>query len=225
MTFLLMATLQHILRELLGTSIWEAVAVILALAYLVLAVRRSLWCWLCAFISTAIYIVLMIKTGLVMDTLLQVYYLIMAVYGYFEWVKGRQLSGELEVISWSWREHVLAILAVAIATALNAWLLQYLAELLASKGGIEHVLKIRSPWLDSFVTWGSVLTTWMVARRVIENWLYWIVVDSIGAYLYYSRGLTATAGLFVVYVIMVIHGYFVWRKRGIGVARAAASAA
>lgn len=210
-----MNTLRSVLRELLGTSIWEAIAVILALAYLVLAVRRSLWCWLCALISTAIYIVLMIQAGLVMDTLLQAYYLIMAVYGYLEWRKGQRPSGELEVVSWSARQHGVAILAVATATALNAWALQYLSALLANQGGIEQVLRIRSPWLDSFVTWGSVLTTWMVARRVIENWLYWIVVDSIGAYLYYSRGLTATAALFVVYVIMVVHGYWVWRKQPI----------
>jgi nicotinamide mononucleotide transporter len=194
-----MELLNAIVHELLGTSIWEAVAVILALAYLILAIRRSLWCWLCAFISTAIYIVLMAHTGLVMDTLLQVYYLVMAVYGYIEWRRGISESGELAVVSWTWRQHLFAVAAVLVVTVINAWLLQY-------------VYIARSPWLDSLVTWGSVLTTWMVARRVIENWLYWIVVDSIGAYLYYSRGLTATALLFIVYVGMVIHGYVVWRR-------------
>ena len=77
---------------------------------------------------------------------------------------------------------------------------------------LAHVQMARSPWLDSLVTWGSVLITWMVARRVIENWLYWIVVDGIAAYLYYSRGLVATALLFVAYVGIVIHGYMVWRR-------------
>ncbi|MGD9842897.1 MAG: nicotinamide riboside transporter PnuC [Steroidobacteraceae bacterium] len=195
-----MASVRAVLTELLGTSIWEAVAVLLALAYLILAIRRSLWCWLCAFISTAIYIVLMAKTGLVMDTLLQVYYLVMAVYGYLEWRRGQAPSGELTIVSWTWQQHVLAIAAVALATVVNAWLLQF-------------VEISRSPWLDSFVTWASVLTTWMVARRVIENWLYWIVVDTVAACLYYTRGLSATALLFLVYVGMVVHGYLVWRKR------------
>lgn len=173
---------------------------LLALAYLVLAVRRSLWCWLCAFISTAIYIVLMARSGLVMDTLLQVYYLIMAVYGYIEWRRGQEPSGELAVVSWTWQQHVIAVAVVLFATVINAWVLQY-------------IQMARSPWLDSFVTWGSVLTTWMVARRVLENWLYWIVVDSVAAYLYYTRGLTATAGLFLLYVLMVVQGYLVWRRR------------
>jgi len=86
-------------------------------------------------------------------------------------------------------------------SAINAWILE------------THVTTARSPWLDSLVTWGSVLTTFMVARRVMENWLYWIVVDGLAAYLYYTRGLSATAGLFVVYVLMVIYGYVVWRKQ------------
>lgn len=214
-----MTTIERVFRELLGTTVWEAVAVVLALAYLVLAMRRSLWCWLCALISTAIYIVLMIQAGLIMDTLLQAYYLVMAVYGYFEWRRGMQPSGEVAVVSWSLREHGLALLVVAVATVLNAWLLQYAMDWLAAKG-MEHVLKIRSPWLDSLVTWGSVLTTWMVARRVIENWLYWIVVDSLAAYLYYSRGLTATAALSIVYVFMVVRGYMMWRKQPLAVAAA-----
>ncbi len=195
-----METVRGILRELLGTSIWEVLAVVLSVAYLVLATRRSLWCWLCALISTLIYGVLMLRTGLVMDTLLQGYYLVMAVYGFIEWRRGREPSGELTVISWNWQQHLMAIGATLFATVINAWILQF----------IEMA---RSPWLDSFVTWGSVLCTWMVARRVIENWLYWIVVDGIAAYLYYSRGLTATAGLMVLYVGMVIHGYFIWRQQ------------
>jgi nicotinamide mononucleotide transporter len=69
-----------------------------------------------------------------------------------------------------------------------------------------------APYLDSFVTWGSVITTWMVARRVIENWLYWIIVDGAGAWLFYSQGLSATALLFAIYLAIVVHGYIVWRR-------------
>jgi nicotinamide mononucleotide transporter len=52
----------------------------------------------------------------------------------------------------------------------------------------------------------------MVARRVIENWLYWIVVDAIAAWLYYSQGLLVTTLLFIIYLGIVIRGYFVWRR-------------
>ena len=69
-----------------------------------------------------------------------------------------------------------------------------------------------APYVDSFVTWGSVVTTWMVARRVIENWLYWIVVDAIAAWLYFSQGLLVTTILFVIYLGIVVRGYFSWRR-------------
>lgn len=196
-----MESLRAILQELLGTSIWEAVGVITALLYLMLATARSLWCWLCAFISSACYVVVMWRAHLVMDTLLSVFYVVMAVYGYWQWRRGQTGDGELVIVSWGWRQHVLALIVVLLVSAINAWLLT------------AHVELARAPWLDSLVTWGSVLTTFMVARRVIENWLYWIVVDSVAAYLYYTRDLNATALLFVAYVFMVIYGYIVWRKR------------
>jgi nicotinamide mononucleotide transporter len=195
-----METLRAIATELLGTSIWEAVGVITALLYLVLATARSLWCWLYAFISSVCYVVVMWRAHLVMDAWLSVFYVAMAVYGYWQWRRGQSGKGDLLIVSWSWRQHVVAVSAVLLASAVNAWIL------------IAHVGSA-SPWLDSLVTWGSVLTTFMVARRVIENWLYWIVVDGVAAYLYYSRGLNATALLFVAYVFMVIYGYVIWRKR------------
>jgi len=68
------------------------------------------------------------------------------------------------------------------------------------------------PYIDAFTTWASVITTWMVAKKVIENWLYWIVIDSVSIFLYIDRGLYLTALLFVAYVIIVIFGYFNWKK-------------
>lgn len=208
----MMASLTDILRTLLGTSIWEALGVILALLYLVLATARSLWCWLCAFVSSVCYVVVMWRAQLVMDTLLSVFYAVMAVYGYWQWRRGQSAGGELLIVSWTWRQHGVAIAAVLLATIVNAWALQY-------------VQMARAPWLDSFVTWASVLTTFMVARRVIENWLYWIVVDGVAAYLYYSRGLLATSLLFVAYVFMVMYGYWAWHRRRVAQTTATESVA
>ncbi len=66
------------------------------------------------------------------------------------------------------------------------------------------------PFLDSFTTWGSVLTTWMVARKILENWLYWLLIDSVSIYLYLDRGLTLTAVLFLAYLIIALFGYRQW---------------
>lgn len=177
----------------------EALAALLGLAYLLLAVRRNLWCWLCAFVSTSIYLVLFAQAKLYMQSALQVFYLVMAIYGYIEWRRGRSEAGEVMIRSWPLRMHVLAGAGIAVATAVNGWTLASSTDAVA-------------PYLDSFVTWGSVVTTWMVARRLIENWLYWVVIDSLAAYLYFTQNLLATTLLFVLYVGIVIRGYVRWRR-------------
>lgn len=185
--------------QLRQVSLWEAAAALIGLAYLLLAVRRNLWCWLCAFTSTAIYLVLFARAALYMQSLLNVFYLAMAVYGYLDWRRGRTADGKVRIEHWRWQQHVLALLAVGAATWVNGWVLEAYTDAAA-------------PYLDSFVTWGSVVTTWMVARRVIENWLYWIVVDGFAAYLYFTQGLYSTTLLFVIYLGIVVHGYFAWRR-------------
>ena len=191
--------MKELYEQLLATSPWEAIAAALGLAYLLLAVRRNLLCWLCAFASTSIYLVLFARAHLYMQSALQVFYLAMAVYGFIEWRKGRTSEGEVLIRSWGPREHVSVAVLVLVATVLNGWILATRTDAVA-------------PYIDSFVTWGSVVTTWMVARRVIENWLYWIVVDSVAAYLYFTQGLLATTLLFVIYLGIVVRGYFVWRR-------------
>jgi nicotinamide mononucleotide transporter len=203
----LSAAIAELIEQARNTAPAEAIAALLGLAYLLLAVKRNLLCWLCAFISTAIYLVLFAKAALYMQSALQVFYLIMAVYGFIDWKNGRTEDAGVLIRTWTVQQHMLAALAVAVATVINGWLLA---------GHTDSV----APYLDSFVTWASVVTTWMVARRVLENWLYWIVVDGIAAYLYFTQGLLATTLLFVIYIGIVIRGYFVWRRELRGQTRA-----
>lgn len=187
------------LREMVGHSHWEQAAFVLALSYLVLAIRRSLWCWPAALVSSVIYAVLTSRVGLFMQMLLQIFYVGMACYGFWQWRRGRDQSGELEVRRWPWRMHVAVIAGVLLLSVIN--------------GAVATHLNLgQARYLDAFVTWGSVVTSWMVARRLIENWLYWIVVDAAAAVLYYMQGLKPTSVLYLIYIGMVIHGYFVWKR-------------
>lgn len=211
-----MDTFVAILHQTLGNNAWEIIAAVLALAYLALAMYKSMWCWVCAFISSVIYVVLMARQGLLMDSLLSLYYVVMAVYGYVAWLSGKNADGEMQIVTWTWKQHVLAAVVVLVLSSINSIILQAIAPWIAdmsSRLGFGYAQVVRSPWLDSFVTWSSVLTTWMVTRRVLENWLYWIVVDSVAAGLYWSRDLKYTAALFIIYVGMVIYGYFQWRDQ------------
>tara|TARA_R110002110_G_scaffold177902_1_gene382590 strand:+ start:28278 stop:28931 length:654 start_codon:yes stop_codon:yes gene_type:complete len=194
-------------------SAWELAAVLLGVAYLLLAVRESIWCWYAAFVSTGIFLWLFWEVNLLMESALQLYYLAMAVYGWYQWRHGGHSdraapaaaaasnSGQpLPIGTWRLRTHLLAIGAVVVASAGSGLLLA------------QHT-DAALPYLDSFTTWGSILTTWMVARKILENWLYWLVIDSASIYLYLERGLLLTAGLFAVYLIIVVFGYRRWLQQ------------
>ncbi|KGE03385.1 nicotinamide riboside transporter PnuC [Pseudohaliea rubra] len=177
---------------------WEAVAVLLGVAYLLLAARESLWCWYAAFASTAIFLVLFWQVRLYLESALQVYYLAMAVYGWWQW----QRPGEartLAISRFGARAHGLVIGGVLALSALSGALLSRYTD-------------AALPYLDAFTTWGAIVTTWMVARKILENWLYWIVIDSASIVLYLDRGLLLTAALFAAYVVICIAGFLAWRR-------------
>jgi len=182
-------------------SYWELAAVVLGVAYLLLVVRESLWCWYAAFVSASIFLYLFWEVNLLMESALQVYYLVMAVYGWWHWRSGESNDakkvGKLAITTWSLRTHLIAILGVLLASLASAELL-------------KHYTQAALPLLDSFTTWGSILTTWMVTRKILENWLYWLVIDSVSIYLYLDRELYLTALLFMAYIVIVIIGYRKW---------------
>ena len=189
-------------REFLNSSPWELLAVVLAIAYLILIMRESALGWFCAFISTGLYTVLFWQVSLPMQAGLNIYYLAMAIYGWYHWRNGGTESAAREALIhvWSLRRHALALLSVLVLTMISGYYL-------------SGVSKAPLLYLDSLVTWGSVVTTWMVARKVLENWLYWMLIDSAAIVLYLDRGLYLTAILFFAYVLIAVFGYFGWRKR------------
>ena len=134
-----------------------------------------------------------------MESGLQVYYLAMAIYGWYEWTRGGTKHAGIAITTWSSRTHVVVLFAIMAATLISGQLLQTYSD-----SGL--------PYLDSFTTWASVVTTYMVAKKVLENWLYWLVIDSVAIYLYLDRELYFTALLFVAYVFIAIFGFFMWRR-------------
>lgn len=195
-----MALIQQVIAQFADTSAWELIAVLLAIAYLLLALRENSLCWYCAFASTAIYTALFWQVSLLMESALNVYYMGMAVYGWYQWRRGGVLHRGVKIRAWPVKNHI----AAGAILLLAAWLSGIFLTAYTSAAW---------PYVDSFVTWGSVLTTWMVAKKVLENWLYWILIDSLALMLYIDRGLNLTALLFFAYLIIVVFGYFSWRKQ------------
>lgn len=189
---------QTIINALQAMSYWEVIAVVLGFAYLILAMRENSLCWYAAFGSTAIFSWLFFDVSLIMESALNVYYLAMAIYGWYCWnIKKQDSQTELHISTWSIKQHSTAISSILVLTVISGYFLN------------NHTSAVL-PYLDSFTTWGAVLTTYMVAKKVLENWIYWIVIDAIAVYLYIDRALYLTALQMLVYVFMCFFGFKVW---------------
>ena len=177
----------------------ETLAVALGISYLLLAMCENSLCWYCAFFSTAIYVYIFGDVSLYMESALNVYYMGMAVYGWLQWQKGGANHSGVEIVRWTAKHHIICILVILIASVISGYLLSVNTD-------------ARLPYLDSFTTWASVLTTVMVARKLLENWLYWIVINSVSIYLYIDRDLDQTAAMFTLYLVLSVLGYVAWKK-------------
>ena len=175
----------------------EIIAISFSILYVILAAKKNILCWWAAGISVTLYIYIFFSVQLYPETGLQVFYLLMAFYGYFQWNKN---NGKLEIAQWTIGKHLLLILIGAIVTFLMGFY-------------FTTYTNAKMPIVDSFTTVFSIIATYMVTKKVLENWLYWIVIDAVSIYLYFSRDLHLTSLLFVAYTIIAVFGYFSWIKQ------------
>jgi nicotinamide mononucleotide transporter len=178
---------------------WEIFAALLGMAYIIFAARESQWCWPIAFISTLIYTVLFWEGQLPMQALLNFYYMGMAIYGYMLWRKHGVTEDKLAITSWSWTKQLTFLLIATVLSVITAYYL-------------ELTETSQNPYLDASVTIFSVMNTWLMAKKVLQNWLYWVVIDGAAIVLYAQSGYFATVILFSVYTLLAIIGFISWQK-------------
>ena len=193
------ALLETLVEQARNHSVLEAVAVFMAIAYLLLAIRQNIWCWLCAAISTAIYVFLFIDARLYMESVLNAFYFAMAIYGWYHWKTGSGAGHEVPVTTWPRTRHGVAVAAIVGIALVNGYALSRWSD-------------AAFPYVDSLTTWAAIWATFLVARKVLENWGYWLLIDVASILIYWNRGLELTALLFVVYVVMIPFGYLAWRR-------------
>ncbi|RXK14661.1 nicotinamide mononucleotide transporter [Halarcobacter mediterraneus] len=181
-------------------STYEAIAMILAIAYILLALRQSLWCWPAAFISTLIYTILFFDVSLLMDSALNAYYLIMAIYGWYSWKYGGKLQEqELEVSNYGLEKNIKIIIVLSLVSLIFGYIM-------------ANYTSADFAYVDSFTTVFAVFTTYMLAKKILENWIYWIVIDMISIYIYIQKGLNLTAILFVIYTVLALIAFRKWKE-------------
>ena len=177
----------------------EFSAVIFAILYLILAVNQNILCWVAGIVSSILYFFIMQSAGLYMEAYLQIFYVFMGLYGWLQWRKGNQIDNNFIVNTWSMLKHFYAISLILVLSVSSGLLLTLYTD-------------AALPFFDAFVTWGAVVATYMVAKKLLENWIYWLVIDSISILLFISRDLLPTAFLFGLYIVIIFFGYKSWKK-------------
>lgn len=176
----------------------EVVAVIFGVVYVVLAAKNSNWCWIFGIIGSFLSIFLFIfYAKLYAEALLNVFYVIAGIYGWISWKK--QVI-QTEVYQHKWSKHFIIL---AIGTLFSFGLYYVISTFLRDA---------EKPLIDSFTTIFSFIATYLTAKKWIENWIYWIIIDLVSTYLYFSRDLEIYALLMFAYSFIAIYGYLKWRK-------------
>ena len=121
----------------------------------------------------------------------------MAIYGYLQWNRPKK---KITIGTWPLKRHLL-IFGVGI---IASFILGKLFEIYTDAA---------LPIIDSFTTIFSLFATYMVTKKILENWIYWIIIDIVSVYLYFIRDLQLTAGLFTAYTIIAVFGYLSWKKQ------------
>ncbi len=188
-----------VIEWLLGNKV-ELLGAILGLMYIFFSIRQSILTWPTGLITSALYIVVFLKSGFYADMGLQVYYVIISIYGWYFWISGKQKT---------------EIKLPVRKTSVRLWLkltgtfvITYVFILFILLNFTDSTV----PYMDTLTTALSIIATWMLARKYIEHWLLWVFVDSVSVGLYIHKNLWPTVILFSVYTVMAVFGYLEWKK-------------
>ncbi|QGZ38801.1 nicotinamide mononucleotide transporter [Pseudoduganella flava] len=196
----------------LATTPLELLSFALSIATVWLNIRQNHWAWLFAILSSALYGAVFYESKLYGDMGLQLVFIAVSVWGWYQWLRGDDSHERLPVTALAWRGRAVAAVAWLVLFAGLAWFL---------KSNTDTDV----PFADGFLTAGSLVGQVLLSRKKLENWHTWIIVDVLYVALYVHKGLMLTAVLYAMFVVMAIIGLLAWRKSMAGDEEANAASA
>jgi nicotinamide mononucleotide transporter len=185
-----------------GTSVssLEIVAFVLALAMVVLNMRVNVLAWPLAIVSSLLYVALFWNSRLYGDASLQVFFALVALWGWWQWLRGTDADGSaLHVRSLGARHRWWLLVAMALAWPATGLFL-------------KNYTDTDVPWWDAFPTAASVIGQWLLGRKYLENWAAWVVVNVVSVGLFAYKGLWLTVLLYTLFIVMSFMGWRAWRR-------------
>lgn len=180
-----------------ATSLVEWLAVVSTITYVILVAKRLIICWIFAFVGSSLFVYLCYIGELYIESILQLFYVAMAIVGWVSWKKSE--TGKSSVIKWEMKSHLINI----FLSGTLAFVLGYI---------FDNFTNQANPYVDAFTTCFSLSATFMVTKKVLENWIYWIVIDLVSIYLYAQRDYNLSAIQYGLFTILAVFGFMAWRK-------------
>ena len=186
------------IQQVLQSSFVEWLAVVTSILYVLLVARNNILCWIFALISSALYIYICFAYQLYLESGLQSFYFVMGIVGWVSWQKSNEDGSK--IVIWNIKKHLINILISSAITILLGFIFSKYTDQ-------------ASPYVDAFTTVFSLAATYLVIKRILENWIYWILIDVLSIYLYASRELYLTSILYFVFTLLAIYGFVSWRRK------------
>ncbi|RHR60699.1 nicotinamide riboside transporter PnuC [Parabacteroides sp. AF17-28] len=191
----------------------EYFGVLTGLLYLLLEIRQHRAMWVVGFLTSLVYVFVFFFSKIYADMGLNIYYVAISIYGFWQWTRKKAINEEKtnqnapanEAILY--RNMTFPLLTGIILAILAIYALLYYI--------LHNFTDSPIPAGDAFTTAVGIVATWMLARRIIEHWIFWIIVNCVSVYLYYLRGLYPTMFLYICYAILAAVGLYTWKKKGI----------
>jgi len=177
----------------------EFVAVVFGIISVLLSVRQNIWSWPTALVNVALFFALFYTSGLYSDMGLQAVYFVLSLYGWYEWLYGGKGHTALTVSTTTARTWgILSLIGVVV------WV--FLGRLTSRLPGVAL------PYLDAALTTGSLIAQWMMTRKLLENWMLWILLDVAYIGMFVFKGLYLTAANYAVYLALAVLGHVAWKR-------------
>lgn len=177
----------------------ELIATIFGLLCVGLTIRQSIWCWPAGLVQVALYVCVFYEAKLYSDVLLHLVYVVLGIYGWYHWLRGGPREDGLPVT----RLAAMPFAGWLLVAAMGAAGLGYL---------MSRWTDASLPYWDAAIAAMSLVAQYLLARKVLQNWLLWIAVDVVAIGVYGAKGLYITTGLYAVFLVMATMGWFAWKR-------------
>ena len=179
-------------------SIIEAIATIFGLVCVWFSVKQNIWTWPTGIVQVTLYIFVFYEAHLYSDMILHIIYVVINIYGWYHWLNKDTEKEELKV--------------TRTGKSFLGWVVVCIIGTIAWGYFLTNYTDAALPYPDSFIMAASLIAQWLMARKVLESWVFWIIVDIVAVGVYLIKGLYLTTGLYAVFLVMATLGYFEWRR-------------